>query len=151
MQAIKGKNTAPELVVRKLLFAQGFRYRLHVTDLPGVPDVVLPKYRTVVFVHGCFWHGHGCLLFKLPQTRTEFWRAKIGANTQRDTRSQTALINAGWRVVTVWECALKGRLKQPRDELGASLGAWIRGVSGVELQVEGRPAASIESDTSCFI
>ncbi|MRW90180.1 DNA mismatch endonuclease Vsr [Duganella sp. FT80W] len=111
MQAIRGKNTRPEVLLRKLLFSRGFRYRLHVSSLPGKPDIVLPKHRTVIFVQGCFWHGHDCHLFTLPQTRREFWLTKIRANQQRDQRNVLALRSAGWRVICVWECALRGRLK----------------------------------------
>ncbi len=126
MRAIRSKNTAPELVIRKLLFSLGFRFRLHVKNLPGTPDIVLPKYRTAIFVHGCFWHGHDCHLFTLPQTRRDFWQAKIDANRQRDLRSEDMLIRAGWRVLSVWECAIKGRLKQGPDELAEQLASLIR-------------------------
>jgi DNA mismatch endonuclease (patch repair protein) len=121
MRSIRSKNTAPELLIRELLFSLGFRFRLHVKSLPGTPDIVLPKYRTAIFVHGCFWHGHDCHLFKLPQTRPDFWQAKIDANRQRDLRSENMLISAGWHVLYVWECALKGRLKQDPDELAQLL------------------------------
>jgi DNA mismatch endonuclease (patch repair protein) len=121
MQAIRGKNTGPEVLLRKLLFARGFRYRLHVSSLPGKPDIVLPKYRTVIFMHGCFWHGHDCHLFTLPQTRRDFWTTKISANQQRDQRVIFALQSAGWRVISVWECALRGRLKWDADALGDHL------------------------------
>lgn len=126
MRAIRSKNTAPELLLRKLLFSLGFRFRLHVKNLPGKPDIVLPKYRTAIFVHGCFWHGHDCHLFTLPQTRREFWQAKIDANRQRDLRSEEMLVSTGWRVLSVWECALKGRLKQTPDELAHQLSSLIR-------------------------
>jgi DNA mismatch endonuclease (patch repair protein) len=126
MRAIRSKNTAPELLIRKLLFSLGFRFRLHVKTLPGTPDIVLPKYRTVIFVHGCFWHGHDCHLFTLPQTRRDFWQAKIDANRQRDLRSEDMLTRAGWRVLSVWECALKGRLKQEPGELADQLASLIR-------------------------
>jgi DNA mismatch endonuclease, patch repair protein len=126
MRAVRSKNTSPELLIRKLLFARGFRFRLHVGSLPGVPDIVLPKYRTVIFVHGCFWHGHDCYLFKLPQTRTDFWKTKIDANSARDMRNTATLRLAGWRVLSVWECALKGRLRQDKDELGDRLARRIR-------------------------
>ncbi|MGV8898708.1 MAG: very short patch repair endonuclease [Burkholderiaceae bacterium] len=125
MRAIRSKNTAPELLIRQLLFSLGFRFRLHVKNLPGTPDIVLPKYRTVIFVHGCFWHGHDCHLFTLPQTRRDFWQAKIDANRQRDLGSQDMLIRAGWRVLSVWECALKGRLKQEPGELADQLSSLI--------------------------
>jgi DNA mismatch endonuclease (patch repair protein) len=108
MSQIKGKNTKPEMLVRQYLHAQGLRYRLHTKDLPGKPDLVLPKYKTVVFVHGCFWHKHdGCRYFVIPKTRTEFWMNKIGRNVANDIRQQQELAAAGWRVLTVWECELK--------------------------------------------
>jgi DNA mismatch endonuclease, patch repair protein len=108
MSGIRGRNTRPELLIRSLLHRRGFRFRLDARDLPGRPDVVLPRYRAVVFVHGCFWHGHDCPLFKWPQTRAEFWRAKIDRNRSNDARAHDTLIAAGWRVGVVWECALRG-------------------------------------------
>jgi len=108
MSRIKGKDTKPELLVRKFLFAQGFRYRINVKDLPGKPDIVLPKYKTVVFVNGCFWHGHkGCRYFVLPKTRTEWWLQKIKETQRRDKEKEIQLNVAGWKVITVWECELK--------------------------------------------
>lgn len=125
MSGIRGKNTKPELMIRKALHARGFRYRLH-CDLPGKPDICLPKHRAVIFVHGCFWHGHGCHLFKWPKTREEFWRAKIERNREVDARSMEALAKAGWRVATVWECALKGReATRSFDEVTDLLAHWI--------------------------
>lgn len=108
MSRIKGKDTKIELEVRRGLHALGFRYRLGGAGLPGRPDIVLPKYRTVVFVHGCFWHGHDCPLFRLPKTRTEFWRSKIGSNRERDRRVRKDLESTGWRVLEIWECQLRG-------------------------------------------
>lgn len=108
MAGIRGRNTKPEILIRSLLHRQGFRFRLHVRNLPGKPDMVFPRYRAVVFVHGCFWHGHDCPLFKWPDTRPEFWREKIGRNQSNDNRTRTALITAGWRVGVVWECAIRG-------------------------------------------
>lgn len=107
MSAIKGKNTAPELVVRKLLHRLGFRFRLHDRTLPGTPDIVLPKYRTVIMVHGCFWHMHGCALTKIPETRRDFWIAKLERNRARDMDQEALLRSNGWTVITVWECDLK--------------------------------------------
>ena len=107
MSRIKGKNTRPEKLLRGGLFRLGFRFRIHRRDLPGKPDIVLPKFNTCVFVHGCFWHGHKCSYFKLPQTRRTFWSAKIAANQKRDERSHEELLAMGWRVLIVWECALK--------------------------------------------
>ncbi len=126
MSGIRGKNTKPELIVRKALFAQGFRYRLHVKSLPGKPDVVLPKYRTVIFVHGCFWHGHDCRLFKLPASNRAFWRAKIRRNQENDRKAVRALRKDGWRVITVWECALRGPNRPDHRRLGSRLLAQIR-------------------------
>lgn len=108
MSCIKGKNTKPEEIVRKALFANGFRYRKNDRRLPGTPDIVLPKYRTVIFVNGCFWHGHtGCKYFVVPKTNTEFWLNKIKSNIDRDAIKATQLKELGWRVITVWECELK--------------------------------------------
>jgi DNA mismatch endonuclease, patch repair protein len=108
MSRIKGKDTKPEILVRKFLHAQGFRFRLHVKDLPGKPDIVLPKYKTVIFVHGCFWHGHeGCKYYAVPKTRSEWWVNKINSNIANDTKANTALKEKGWRIITLWECHLK--------------------------------------------
>lgn len=107
MSGIRGKNTKPELLVRQGLHARGFRYRLHQRSLPGAPDVVLRRHSAVVFVHGCFWHGHRCRYFKIPATRTAFWREKIDRNRCNGTKNEVALLGGGWRVCTVWECALR--------------------------------------------
>ena len=108
MAAIRGKDTAPELAVRRILHAMGLRFRLHRRDLPGRPDIVLPKHRTVVFVHGCFWHRHeDCRYTTTPKTRQEFWQTKFAANVERDRRNRTDLQQLGWRVIVVWECELK--------------------------------------------
>lgn len=112
MSKIRSKDTKPEMLVRKLLFNSGFRYRLHRSDLPGKPDLVLPKYRTVVFVNGCFWHGHeGCSRFKLPSEHNQFWKEKIRSNQARDREVERELLSRGWRILTIWQCAcLKSRL-----------------------------------------
>lgn len=108
MSRIKGKNTKPEELVRKFLFSQGFRYRKNDARLPGTPDIVLPKYKTVIFVNGCFWHGHiNCKYFVVPKTNTEFWLNKIETNRQRDARKISELQSLGWRVIVLWECQLK--------------------------------------------
>lgn len=108
MSMIKSKNTKPEEQVRKYLFSQGFRYRKNVRSLPGSPDIVLPKYKTVVFVNGCFWHGHdGCRYFVWPENNADFWREKISSNIERDVRNTALLEQAGWKVIVVWECELK--------------------------------------------
>jgi DNA mismatch endonuclease (patch repair protein) len=112
MSRIKGKNTKPEMLVRKFLFAQGFRFRLHDKKLPGKPDIVLTKYKTVIFVHGCFWHGHvGCKYFVMPKTRTEWWQAKISRNQELDGLAEKKLTEAGWIVLKIFECELKGKAK----------------------------------------
>ena len=108
MSCIKGKNTKPEEIVRKYLFSQGFRYRKNDKRLPGTPDIVLPKYKIVIFVNGCFWHGHeGCRYFVIPKTNTEFWTKKIETNRKRDIRKINDLQALGWKVIVVWECQLK--------------------------------------------
>lgn len=108
MSRIKGKDTKPEMLVRKFLHANGFRYRLHVKDLPGKPDIVLPKYKTVIFVHGCFWHGHEhCRYFVVPKTRTDWWLNKINGNVANDRKAIKALRKDRWRIITLWECELK--------------------------------------------
>ncbi|GLI25654.1 very short patch repair endonuclease [Xanthobacter flavus] len=112
MSRIKGKDTAPEMVVRRLIHKMGFRYRLHRKDLPGRPDLVFPRRRKVIFVHGCFWHRHPapeCRLARLPKSRLEFWLPKLEANQSRDTRNQGALFNSGWQVLVVWECELRDK------------------------------------------
>jgi len=108
MSQIKGKNTKPEMLVRKFLHANGFRYRLHVKNLPGKPDIVLSKYKTVIFVHGCFWHGHKhCKYFVVPKTKTEWWLNKINGNIANDEKAIKALKKEGWEIITLWECDLK--------------------------------------------
>lgn len=108
MAAIKGKDTTPELIVRKYLFSLGLRFRIQVGKLPGRPDIVLPKYKTAIFVDGCFWHGHeGCKYFRIPKSNTEFWQTKISRNKARDARTHSQLESMGWRVIRIWECELK--------------------------------------------
>lgn len=108
MAGIKGKNTKPEIIVRKALHAAGFRFRLHDKKLPGKPDIVLKKHNAAIFVHGCFWHGHQCEQFRWPKSRKEFWRSKITGNQQRDAAVTKTLLAAGWRILLIWECALRG-------------------------------------------
>jgi DNA mismatch endonuclease (patch repair protein) len=113
MSRIRGKNTKPEMLVRKYLFSRGLRFRIHV-QLPGRPDVVLPRYRIALFVHGCFWHGHeGCKYFVVPKTRQDWWLQKINGNCANDVKNMQALGEQGWQVIVVWECALrKGRVEE---------------------------------------
>lgn len=110
MSRIKGKDTKPEMLVRKFLFANGFRYRLHDKNLPGKPDIVLPRYKTVIFVNGCFWHGHeNCKYFVIPKTRTEWWKEKIGKNISNDIKNQMLLKEMGYKVIIVWGCEIKDK------------------------------------------
>ena len=110
MSAIKSKNTKPEIAVRKLLHSMGYRFRLHRKDLPGSPDIVLPKYKTVIFVHGCFWHRHkNCKYASTPKTRQEFWEAKFRENINRDKLNQENLSSKGWKIIVVWECEIKDK------------------------------------------
>ena len=133
MSGIRGKNTKPELALRRALHARGFRFRLHSGKVHGRPDLVLPKHRAVVFVHGCFWHRHeGCRYATVPATRPEFWRAKFDANVARDSAVRTRLLEDGWRVATVWECALR-RPKQVEIS-SLLLAEWLVGCS-VELEI----------------
>ena len=138
MSGIRGKNTRPELVIRQGLHAMGFRFRLHAPSVPGKPDVVLPKYRAVVFVHGCFWHGHSCHLFKMPSTRPEFWNTKIARNQERDREVREALREAGWRQLVVWECAIKGKWKLDLEAVLLGASDWIRSDKR-EAEIAGAP------------
>ncbi|MCF1183580.1 very short patch repair endonuclease [Marichromatium gracile] len=108
MSRIKGKNTKPEMLIRRGLHARGLRYRLHDRSLPGRPDLVFRKYSTAVFIHGCFWHAHGCAMSKLPTTRQDFWEVKLAANAARDRKAVDTLQSNGWRVLIIWECSLRG-------------------------------------------
>jgi DNA mismatch endonuclease (patch repair protein) len=137
MAAIKGRNTKPELSVRKALHNAGFRYRLHVTSLPGKPDLVFPRYKAVIFVQGCFWHQHQCAMFHWPTTRIDWWRQKISANRKHDEAVQDKLRELGWRVMLVWECVLKGKHKVPLQQLTLDISHWLRhGSSFMELPVD---------------
>ena len=142
MAGIRGSNTKPELAVRSALHLRGYRFRLHCRDLPGKHDLVFPRYKAVILVHGCFWHGHGCHLFRWPKTRDEFWRRKIASNVERDHKQFAELRKAGWRVATVWECALKGRDRLPIGMVVDACAAWLESDDGeLELSGEGmRPA-----------
>lgn len=117
MSRIKGRDTAPEMVIRRALHSRGFRYRLHDKLLPGCPDLVFPKHQAVIFIHGCFWHGHDCKLFKWPTTRRDFWQEKIGQTRRRDEKAERELRALGWRTLVIWECSLRGRGKHPEGNL----------------------------------
>mgnify|MGYP000119516976 CR=1 FL=1 len=122
MSGIRGKNTKPEILLRKALHARGFRFRLHADDLPGKPDIVMPKFRAVILVQGCFWHGHLCRIFKWPASNAEFWHNKINGNVDRDRRQKEALQHQDWRVMTVWECALR---ESPAREVAEKVINWL--------------------------
>jgi DNA mismatch endonuclease (patch repair protein) len=126
MSGIRGKNTQPELLIRRGLFALGYRYRIHSRSLPGKPDLVLAKHRIVVFVNGCFWHGHNCSLFKWPSSNVDFWREKITRNQELDRLNSLALKRKGWRILTVWECALKGPWRRPLENVLGDADEWTR-------------------------
>ena len=127
MSGIRGRDTKPELLLRKGLHAMGFRYKLHDKSLPGKPDLVFPRYRAVILVNGCFWHGHDCHLFKWPKSREDFWREKIKSNIDRDRLVTSQLEEQGWRVLRVWECALKGRTRIGLDEVLEDSALWLIG------------------------
>lgn len=124
MSGIRGKDTKPELLIRRGLHALGYRYRLHDPKLPGRPDLVFARHKAVIFVHGCFWHGHDCPLFRLPSTRTDFWKGKIQGNRNRDDRAVASLMSQGWRVAVVWECALRGSGVHPEHVI-RQLAEWL--------------------------
>ena len=137
MAAIRGADTKPEMLIRRGLHARGVRFRLHDRKLPGCPDLVFPRHHAVMFINGCFWHGHDCALFVWPKTRSEFWRDKIGRNVARDRISLAALAAAGWRTGTVWECALKGRVRLTPEAVIDSVAAWLFSEAPV-LAIEGQ-------------
>ena len=113
MSHVRGKGTKPEVMVRQFLFAQGFRYRLYRKDLPGKPDIVLPKYKTVIFINGCFWHGHsGCKYATIPEANHDFWLAKISGNIERDKSNYAKLFELGWKVIEIWQCELKPKFRE---------------------------------------
>jgi len=146
MSRIRSKDTKPEMLIRRGLHACGLRYRLHCAAIPGKPDMVFPKHRAVVFVHGCFWHGHGCSLFRWPQTRAEFWKAKISRNIERDRTVRSALTAAGWRTIVVWECALRGRNRKALEDVLSNAEALVR--HGREPLTEIAEFPSINTQTS---
>ncbi|WP_341962974.1 DNA mismatch endonuclease Vsr [Pseudomonas sp. RC10] len=135
MSGIKAKNTLPEVLVRKGLHSRGIRFRIHADNLPGKPDLVLRKYSAVIFIHGCFWHGHACRYFKVPKTRSEFWISKIQSNQQRDQLHIDELSEAGWRVMVVWECATRLMRKGHEANLVDLIVKWLNG-SGCFAQID---------------
>lgn len=130
MASNRGRDTRLELIIRKALHARGFRYRLHARELPGRPDLALPRYRAVVFVNGCFWHGHDCELFTLPATRTDFWETKFRRNRERDGAVRELLGAQGWRCVTLWECAIRGPGKRELEDVIDEVSGWLTRGSG---------------------
>ena len=127
MASIRGTDTALELAVRKALYARGFRYRVHVKGLPGRPDIVFRRFNAVIFVNGCFWHGHDCSLFRRPKSRPVFWEEKLRRNRERDTRVREALYAAGWRYLTVWECSVRGPERREFEEVVEYIVSWLTG------------------------
>lgn len=127
MSRVRSRDTKPEQLVRRVIHRRGLRFRLQRRDLPGRPDLVLPRHRAVVFVHGCFWHGHDCPLFKIPSSRPEFWQRKINSNRARDKAASEGLASLAWRRFYVWECALKGPGRLSSEELSDRLESFIRG------------------------
>ncbi len=125
MALVGSKDTKPELLIRKGLHALGFRYRLHVKDLPGKPDLVFPRYRAVIQINGCFWHGHACPLCRMPNSNTEYWNSKIARNKKRDISNRQLLLDEHWRVLTIWECALTGKSKLGLNQVIELASAWL--------------------------
>jgi DNA mismatch endonuclease, patch repair protein len=139
MAGIKGKNSQPELLVRRMLFASGYRFRLHRRDMPGTPDIVMPGRKVAIFVHGCFWHHHqGCRYAKMPATRPDFWKTKLEANVERDSRAVEKLQALGWRVLCVWECSTRNA--EAAADLQDAMSTWIEG--GEQLGEIGAPSRS---------
>lgn len=138
MRAIRGRDTGPELTLRRALHAAGLRYRLHQRGLPGRPDLVFPRFRAVVFVHGCFWHMHGCHAFKIPETRQDFWIAKLEGNRVRDVDQRSQLAAMRWRVGVVWECAIAGKYRRSIDEVVGHVHSWLESEE-LSLTLSGRP------------
>ena len=126
MSGIRGKDTRPEMIIRRGLHAMGFRYKLHDNTLPGKPDLVFPARRAVILVNGCFWHGHDCHLFKWPSSRVDFWKRKILRNREKDAETLKSLRSDGWRILTVWECALKGNTRLPAGKAVQKAAQWLR-------------------------
>ncbi|MES0032100.1 very short patch repair endonuclease [Mesorhizobium sp. M0040] len=142
MSRIRSRDTVPEMAIRRALYARGLRFRLHRRDLPGRPDLYFPASRTAVFVHGCFWHAHACRLFRQPASRTAYWTPKLASNQERDRRSRAALEAAGIRVITVWECALRGRGRRPIDSVADELAGLILDPSRQSTEIGGSDQAA---------
>lgn len=143
MSRIKGKDTKPEMLIRRGLHARGLRYLIHDQLLPGRPDLVFPKYHTAVFIHGCFWHVHGCVMSKLPATRKDFWKTKLSKNAARDRKAVELLQAEGWRVLIIWECALRGPLRWAEDVLFDCAANFIQIASLPLLEIAGQQPNSV--------
>jgi DNA mismatch endonuclease, patch repair protein len=141
MASVGQKNTGAELLLRKALHKNGLRYRLHDRSLPGSPDLVFPRFRAAVFVHGCYWHSHGCYRSTVPKSRNDFWTEKFHTNRTRDDRNVRLLLDDGWRVFTVWECALKGKTARSLDAVARTVRTWLES-SRKRGEVAGTPIAS---------
>jgi DNA mismatch endonuclease, patch repair protein len=137
MRRIRSKDTKPEMFIRRGLHERGMRFRLHAAELPGRPDIVFPRYRAVILVHGCFWHGHGCHLSKLPKTRRLFWSMKIRNSSLRDSRTLIAIKSKGWRALIVWECALRGRNRMNVQRLLDCIEAFLKNENRLTMQIKG--------------
>lgn len=136
MAAVRGENTKPEVLLRKGLHARGYRYRLHAKKLPGKPDMVFPMYSAVIFINGCFWHGHDCHIFRMPKSNVGYWQDKISKNKERDVVVIEKLISMGWRVGIVWECALRGKTRMNFDDLLSLTEKWLHS-SESQLTIQG--------------
>ncbi len=147
MSGIRGKNTKPEIVIRKRLHARGYRFRLHRKDLPGSPDMVLRKHQAVILINGCFWHGHQCRLFKWPKTRPEFWRNKIEGNIRRDQQKLFELKRLGWRVCLLWECEIKGANEEHLNRVMESISKWLNGAESSLFIPDSRTQAVSDKQT----
>lgn len=146
MARVSQKNTGIEILLRRALHRKGLRYKLHDRTLPGSPDIVFPRFNAVLFVHGCYWHSHGCYRSTIPKSRREFWTHKFGTNRSRDEKSRGLLVVARWRVLTVWECALLGKLSRPVGDVADVVKSWLE--SDLVLgEIEGRPAGDVISTT----
>ncbi|ORJ61615.1 very short patch repair endonuclease [Geothermobacter hydrogeniphilus] len=145
MSGIRGKNTRPELLIRRKLHSLGFRYRIHDKRFPGKPDILLPKYHAAIFVHGCFWHGHDCHLFKQPTSNIIFWKKKIERNRQLDIKNRELFKISGWRLLIVWECSLKGKKRLLLDDVIQRISDWIKS-DNLECEIRGYETSDTKND-----
>lgn len=150
MSRIRGKDTKPEMLVRRGLHARGLRYRLHDRKLLGRPDLVFPKHHAAVFINGCFWHAHGCALSKVPATRQDFWQQKLESNATRDQKAIQALQTEGWRVLVIWECALRGPARQKEATVMDRAAKFIEGAGSHLLEVAAAQAGAAKQYKTCI-